>query len=89
MAHSLNNLISKAPPASAVEAGSSKPYVDYDTIYVDNAESNKIFGNWQDSASSACKDKAVNYYQIRLKIKGYDFDSDCPGSRNGVWLFKF
>lgn len=89
MAQTLDNLTAKAAPASAVEAGPSSPYVDYDTIYVDRLDGSKIFGNWRATPTLACSDKAVNSYQIRSKLKNYNFDSACAGSINGIWLFQF
>ena len=89
MARALNTFVAKVAPESAVEAGSSSPYVDYDTIYVDSSDAQKIFGNWRVTATLACSDKMVNSYQLRSKLKNYNFDWACAGSSNGVWLFKF
>ena len=50
-----------APPG-ATPAPPGKPHVDYDMIFVDQSDPNKIFGNWRNDAPSACRDKAVAQY---------------------------
>jgi hypothetical protein len=76
-------------PRGASPASPSKPHVDYDTIFVDRSDPNKIFGNWRNDAPCACRDKAVTQYQICSQMTGYTFESTCHGSKGGVWNFTF
>src|SRR5580704_16673030 len=45
-------------PRGASPASPSKPHVDYDTIFVDRSDPNKIYGNCRNDAPCACRDKA-------------------------------
>jgi hypothetical protein len=77
-----------APPG-ATPAAPSKPHVDYDTIFVDESDLNKIFGNWSNDAPSACRYKTARQYQLRSRMTGYTFESTCHGSKAGIWNFTF
>ena len=77
----------KIAPPGATPAPPGKPHVDYDTIFVDQSDPNKIFGNWRNDAPSACRDKTVTQYQLRSHMAGYTFESTCHGSKGGIWNF--
>ena len=77
-----------APPG-AIPAPPGKPHVNYDTIFVDRSDPNKIFGNWRNDAPSACRDKTVTEYQLRSRMSGYTFERTCHGSKGGIWNFTF
>ena len=76
-------------PRDATPASPGKPHVDYDTVFVDRNDPNKIFGNWRNDASSACREKTVTQYQLRNQMTGYTFESTCHGSKGGIWNFTF
>lgn len=76
-----------AVPLRQQEETYSYLYVDYDLIYIDRNDANKIYGNWRTSAADACADKVVDSWLDRSKLRNYDFVQPCPPSRNGIWRF--
>jgi hypothetical protein len=88
----LDDLPKKAPDTNfSQEAvgpkGTSHIFVDYDLIHVDPHNSDKIYGNWRNDATQACREKKVDRWVSRKTMRNYDFVEKCPGSRDGIWKF--
>lgn len=72
---------------SSAEKLVTETYVDWDLLRVDPSDGDKIYGNWRDTASKACREKGVYTYVSRASLLDYEFAMDCPGSVDGIWKF--
>jgi hypothetical protein len=89
MSKDLENLPKRMPPEDGTQlsAEGEELFVDYDLLYVDPQDPNKVYGNWQESAIEACSNRVVDKWVDRRQLRDYDYDQDCAQSKDGIWRF--
>lgn len=83
----LNSLTAGEAPKEGGFLCASDSFVDYDLLHIDSKDTNKIWGNWRQTAQEACHDKRVDSFVYRDSVLNYEHSEDCSGSQNGIYIF--